>query len=313
MNVDTIPRKPPSGPGPEAGPAPDEEPLAAYISSIADRIKATRIRRGMTRKLLSSHSGVSERYLSQIESGRANLSMALLFRVARAMDVEVQELLPDCRNCSQVPAPIFRIISKLDTTQIEEAGRLLEREILGRDSGGSGVALIGLRGAGKSSIGKALACRFGVPFVNLVHIVEEISGMSVGELFSLGGQKAYRRYEHQALEKVIHGFPEAVLEVGGSLVTRAETFQLLQHHYYTVWVKAAPEEHMERVVAQGDLRPMQGNEDAMDDLKRILVERAAEYGAAQRTLDTTGRPMENCLEELAETVDKHLGWRAATE
>ena len=290
----------------------DDEAAGAYIAGIADRIKSMRIRRGMTRKLLSVHSEISERYLSQIESGQANLSVALLWRVAHAMDVEVQELLPDCQNCGQVPAPLFGIIRKLDPAQIEHAGRMLAREFLDRSTGYCGLALIGLRGAGKSELGRSLSRLTGVPFVNLVEIVEEISGMEVGELFSLGGQKAYRRYEYQALEKVIDGDPLAILEVGGSLVTRPETFHLLRQNYLTAWVKASPDEHMARVMAQGDFRPMGDNDDAMDDLKRILREREPEYGAAHLIIDTTGRTVNSCLEELRDQVRNHLEWRVAS-
>jgi XRE family aerobic/anaerobic benzoate catabolism transcriptional regulator len=293
----------------EAARGPDEEAAGAYISKIADRIKSIRIRRGMTRKLLSVHSEISERYLSQIESGQANLSVALLWRIAHAMDVEVQELLPDCQNCKQVPAPLFGIIKKLDSAQAAEAGRLLAREILGRARGAYGLALIGLRGSGKSELGRSLSKLTGVPFVNLVEVIEDVSGMEVGELFSLGGQKAYRRYEYLALEKVIGGSSAVILEVGGSLVTRTDTYHLLQQNYLTVWVKAAPEEHMERVMAQGDFRPMQGNEDAMEDLKRILREREPEYRTAHLELDTSGKTVEACLQELHEHARNHLEWR----
>lgn len=278
--------------------------VSAYISRIAARIKAIRARRGMTRKLLSEHSDISERYLSQIESGQANISVALLWRVAHAMDVQVQELLPDCEKCSLVPAPLFSLLKKLDSPQRAEACSLLEREFLPAARRSRGVALIGLRGAGKSELGRRLSQHAGAPFVDLVAIVEQLSGMEVGELFSLRGQKAYRRLEQQALDYVIDSYPLAVLEAGGSLVTQAATYQKLLRHYFTVWVKAAPEEHMQRVMAQGDFRPMQGNLGAMDDLKRILSERETEYSAAHYVLDTTGRTVEGCLEELVAVTDR---------
>jgi len=297
----------------EPGQTPAESATSAYIARIADRIKSIRIRRGMTRKLLSVHSEISERYLSQIESGQANISVALLWRVAHAMDVEVQELLPDCQNCGQVPAPLFGILKKLDPVQLADAGRVLEREFF-TDSGKlHGMALIGLRGAGKSELGRALSRRTGVPYINLVEVVEEVSGMDVGELFSLGGQKAYRRYERQALDKVAESTPRAVVEAGGSLVTRTETYQFLLQHYFTIWINAAPEEHMARVMAQGDFRPMQGHGDAMEDLKRILREREPEYRLAHRVLDTTGRTVDGCLEELMEHAHDVLGWRTGPE
>ena len=269
-----------------------------YIAQIAGRIKSIRARRGMTRKLLSVHSDISERYLSQVESGRANISVALLWRVAHAMDVEVQELLPDCEKCTRVPAPLFGILKKLDPPQLEDARALLQRHLLPKPEHVNGVALIGLRGAGKSELGRALSRHTGAPFIDLVEVAEELSGMEVGEMVSLGGQKAYRRSERQALDQVIENHPRVVLEAGGSLVTQADTYQRLLTHYFTVWLKAAPDEHMERVMAQGDFRPMQGNSDAMEDLKRILSEREQEYRSAHYTLDTTGRTIESCLEEL---------------
>ena len=147
----------------------------------------------------------------------------------------------------------------------------------------------------------------GITFIDLVDIVERLSGMEVGELFALGGQKAYRRSEHQALGYVLEHFPRAIVEAGGSVVTQADTYHKLLHHYHTIWLKAKPEEHMQRVLAQGDLRPMQGNvEAAMDDLKRILAEREKEYQAAHYVLDTTGRSAESCFNELLEQVTPFL-------
>jgi len=283
-----------------------EGEAGAYIAQIAGRIKSIRVRRGMTRKLLSVHSEISERYLSQVESGQANISVALLWRVAHAMDVDVQALLPDCEKCTLVPGPLFGILKKLDAPQLEDARALLQRHLLPEPEHAHGVALIGLRGAGKSELGKALSRHTGVPFTDLVEVVEELSGMEVGELFSLGGQKAYRRYEYQALEQVIENSPRVVLEVGGSLVTQADTYQRLLSRYFTVWLKAAPDEHMERVMAQGDFRPMQGNSDAMEDLKRILSEREPEYSSAHYVLDTAGRSVESCLEELLLHTHDHL-------
>jgi len=296
--------------GPHSGngrnPIAGEGDADAYIAQIADRIRSIRIRRGMTRKLLSVHSDISERYLSQVEAGRANISVALLWRVANAMDVEVQELLPDCEKCGLVPAPLFGILKRLDQPQLEDACALLQRHLLPASERLQGIALIGLRGAGKTELGKSLSRRTGVRFIDLVNVVEQHSGMEVGEIFSLGGQKAYRRLEHRALETVVESYPKAILEAGGSLVTQGGTYRKLLNHYYTVWLKAAPNEHMERVMAQGDFRPMQGNGDAMDDLKRILSEREEEYGSAHYVLDTTGRTVENCLEELLLQTRVHL-------
>lgn len=281
-----------------------EHEFEGYIASIADRVKAIRARRGMTRKLLSVHSGISERYLSQVETGKANISMALLWRIAQAMDVGVDELLPgrDSRGHSS----LLKLIENMGPTQREQAYLLL-KERFWAQTPSHGVALVGLRGAGKSELGSMLGRRTGIPFIDLVDVVEKLSGMQVGELFALGGQKAYRRSEHQALDYVLEHFPQAILEAGGSLVTQADTYHKLLHHYYTIWIKAKPDEHMQRVMAQGDLRPMQGNaEAAMDDMKRILAERETEYQAAHCVLDTTGRSVDSCFDELLEQVAPFL-------
>ena len=277
-----------------------EHDFEYYIASIADRVKAIRARRGMTRKLLSAHSGVSERYLSQLETGKANISVALLWRIAQAMDVDVQELLPGYDN--RAHSSLFRLIENMGPVEQEQA-YLLIKEQLRAQTATRGIALIGLRGAGKSELGGMLGRHMGIPFIDLVDVVEKISGMEVGELFALGGQKAFRRSEYEALNYVLENFPQAVLEAGGSLVTQADTYHKLLCHYYTVWIKAKPEEHMQRVIAQGDLRPMQDNtEAAMDDLKRILAEREKEYQAAHYVLDTTGRSVDSCFDELLEHV-----------
>ena len=277
----------------------------AYIGLLADRIKAIRVRRGMTRKLLSAHSKISERYLSQVESGRANISVALLWRIAHALDVPIAELLPDAGSKSVLPAPLLRMLKQLDADQLDKATALLQ-QMHTQPTQKRGVALIGLRGAGKSELGRMLGRRVGVPFVDLVAVAESLSGMEVGELFSLGGQKAYRRAEYQALNHVLENYPRAIVEAGGSLVTQVETYRRLRNNYHTIWLKADPVEHMERVIAQGDLRPMQGNLSAMDDLKRILAEREKEYEAAHYILDTAGRDVRSCFDELLEQAGRYL-------
>ena len=275
-----------------------------YIASIADRVRSIRARRGMTRKLLSAHSGVSERYLSQVETGKANISVALLWRIAQAMDVGVQELLPGSNNREY--SSLLNLIENMGPAQQEQA-YLLIKEQLRAQTASHGVALIGLRGAGKSELGSMLGHHTGVPFIDLVDVVEKISGMEVGELFALGGQKAYRRYEYDALNYALEHFPQAIVEAGGSLVTQPDTYHRLLRHYHTIWVRAKPEEHMQRVIAQGDLRPMQGNtEAAMDDLRRILAEREKEYQAAHYVLNTTGRTVDSCFDELLEQVGPFL-------
>lgn len=280
--------------------APDTAPVDPadwYNQRIGQRIRAARSRRGMTRKDLSKHSSVSERYLAQAETGKANISIALLWRIAHALEVTVIDLLPDAETPS-VHAPLMALLERLNPEQQQVAFELLKRHFSSALLPVHGVALIGLRGAGKTQLGDLLAERFEVPFVRLGEVVEHLAQMETAELFSLGGQKMYRRFERQALEHVIEAYPLVVLETGGSLVTEPATFARLLETYATVWIKASPEEHMNRVLAQGDLRPMGGNHQAMDDLKLMLAERDALYRQARFMLDTSGRSVSECLDEL---------------
>jgi XRE family aerobic/anaerobic benzoate catabolism transcriptional regulator len=280
--------------------AQDDVDLERYISGIGDRIRAMRTSRGMIRKDLSRQSGVSERYIAQVETGKANISIAMLWKIAQSMGVRIPELFPDC-DARSANAPLLLFLSRLDKEQQESALTLLKRRFSKSSHQIQGVALIGLRGAGKSSLGRMLADEFGVRFLQLSELIEKYAQMSTTELFSLGGQKAYRRMEKQALEEVLGESSKIVLETGGSLVTQPDTFKSLLDSYYTVWVKASPEEHMNRVLAQGDLRPMAGsdNDEAMEDLKLILREREVGYRQADYVLDTSHRSLLDCAQELA--------------
>jgi len=271
--------------------------IGALVQQIGARIRAIRARRGMTRKHLSKHSGISERYLAKAEAGQANVSIALLWKLAQALQVQLVDLLPDSEGAS-IGSPMLALLRGLSAEEQEDAFGLLRSRFAKPVQRTSGIALIGLRGAGKSRLGSLLADEFRVPFVRLGQVIEDMAGMNTGELFSLGGQKAYRRIERQALEHVRQNYPRAVLEVGGSLVSQPDTLGLLLDSYYTVWVRTTAEEHMNRVLEQGDLRPMAGNRQAMEDLQRILAEREPEYRLADYTLDTTDRPVLDCLREL---------------
>ncbi len=270
----------------------------AYIAAIGERVRGMRARRGMTRKQLGADSGVSERYLAQLEGGKANVSIGLLWQVAQAMGVPPHELLPDATPLTRAPSPLLQLLDQLTPEQEAAAHKLLLKHFVNPEGEVRGVALIGLRGAGKSTLGQALAEAVGVPFIRIGDVIEQLGGMSISELFSLGGQKAYRRLERQALQHVLDNYPTSVIEAGGSLVSEPATYAELLGAFYTVWVRATPEEHMNRVVVQGDLRPVQASQEAMDDLKRILAERESEYRAANHTLDTSGRSVDTCIDEL---------------
>jgi XRE family transcriptional regulator, aerobic/anaerobic benzoate catabolism transcriptional regulator len=224
----------------------------------------------MTRKILARDSGVSERYLAQLESGQGNTSILLLRQIAGALHVSLERLVRD---------------------EGSGVGRRRRR-----------IALIGLRGAGKSTLGGRLAAALEAPFVELDREVELAAGTSLSEIFLLYGQPGYRRYERRCLERVLDANERLVLATGGSIVSEPGTYDLLLSECFTVWLKAEPEEHMARVVAQGDTRPMAGSREAMNDLRRILAGRAALYGQADVTLDTAGKSIEKTLAELREAV-----------
>jgi len=268
-------------------------------TEVAQRVRAMRSRRGLTRKNLAHHSNVSERYLAQVESGEANVTLALMARIAKALGVPLESLLPIDNNCSIQHEPLGRLIDSMDVDTQEKAYRILA-ESFGQlnNEKRTGVALIGLRGAGKSTLGDQLARHHEVPFVHLDEVISRLAGLKMGELISLTGQSVFRRYEWDALQKTLHDYRYVVVEAGGSLVSEAETYQLLRQRFFTVWVRALPEDHMNRVTEQGDLRPMDGNLQPMQDLKRILAERSPDYGLADYELMTSGRSIDDCMKEL---------------
>ncbi|MGO8867812.1 MAG: helix-turn-helix transcriptional regulator [Alphaproteobacteria bacterium] len=272
----------------------------AYLRQIGERVRNARARRGMTRKILARDSGVSERYLAQLESGQGNVSILLLRQIARAMGLPLADLTREGPDRAVEFTLARQLLERLSPEELAQAHGLL-RAHFGQAMGGergSRLALIGLRGAGKTTLGRRLAERLGAPFLDMGAEIERDSGMSLSEIFSLSGQAAYRRLERRALERVLQSHERAVIETGGSIVSEPGTYELLLRACYTVWVKAAPEEHMSRVIAQGDYRPMAGNAEAMADLRSILAERDPLYAKADAVVDTTGQSEEESLSEL---------------
>jgi XRE family transcriptional regulator, aerobic/anaerobic benzoate catabolism transcriptional regulator len=275
---------------------------ASLLANIGKRVREARERRGMARKNLSLHSSVSERYLAHLEAGEANVSVLLLRNVARALGMPLTELV-DAQESSVEQRLIRRFLDNLPERQLEDVVFRLMRDF-GPEAAARKrrLALVGLRGGGKTTLGSALADELRLPFVELDREIERDAGISLSEVFSLYGQTGYRRIERRCLERIIQSGKQIVMAVGGGIVSEPETYNLLLSNCFTVWVKASPAEHMARVVAQGDFRPMQGNAEAMEDLNRILNAREPLYRKADVTLDTVGERSEQSLAKLRQAV-----------
>jgi XRE family aerobic/anaerobic benzoate catabolism transcriptional regulator len=280
----------------EGGEGEDKNP---FLVGLGERVRALRSRRGMTRRAVALAADVSERHLANLEYGIGNVSVLVLLQVAGALQCSLAELIGDVTTRSPEWLLLREMLEHRDETTLKRV-RVVVGELLGMGgANGEGqavrsprVALVGLRGAGKSTLGQRLADDLGFPFVELSREIEKFAGCSVNEIQSLYGQNAYRRYERRALEEAIQIYPEAVIATPGGLVSDAATFNLLLAHCTTVWLQADPEDHMKRVAAQGDLRPMAASKEAMEDLKGILAGRAAFYSKAELRLDTSAQPLE---------------------
>jgi XRE family aerobic/anaerobic benzoate catabolism transcriptional regulator len=275
----------------------------AFLQSVGSRVRVLRERRGMTRKALAREADVSERYLGQLEAGEGNMSIVLLRRVAGALGGRLIDILEPEQTGSVERRLISRLLDAVPPRRLEDLTFRLMREFGNEEaSRRRRIALVGLRGAGKSTLGRSLATERGIRYVELDKEIELDSGMPLPELFSLYGQSGFRRFERRALERLIDESASMVLAVGGGIVAEDETYSLLLNKCYTVWLKASPEEHMSRVIAQGDLRPMAGNSEAMEDLKRILAAREPLYRKADAVVDTSGQTPDASLNLLRETV-----------
>jgi len=271
--------------------------LTDYLARLGERVRTIRSRRGLSRKALAAHSDVSERYLAELEGGTGNGSIVLLRRIALALSVPVAELVDDRPERTIESVLMMQLLDRLTPAQLLEARALLLARFGGVTSEPpcDRIALIGLRGGGKSTLGKLLATALDHPFIELDREVERESGMALSELFEMFGQPTFRRLERAALETILTRHAACILATGGGLVTEPGTFELLLASCFTVWVKASPDEHMQRVVQQGDLRPMSGHARAMEDLLAILKSREPLYAKADVTLDTTGLSPQQAL------------------
>ena len=289
-----------------AQPGASREP---FLVALGERVRSLRSRKGMTRRSLAIASSVSERHLANLELGRGNASILVLRQVASALECLPADLLND-----DIDSPERVLIRDLlrgrGDAELRRA-RLALAEVFGTAAGplarGRRIALVGLRGAGKSTLGRRLADDLGAPFVELNREIERVAGYGLAEIHNLLGPAAYRRYERRALEEALARDPASVIATPGGIVSDPATFNLLLSNCFTVWLTASPADHMQRVVAQGDTRPMAGNSEAMEDLKRILAGRAAFYGKADLTFDTSGRPLDQAYVALVAALSTALG------
>ena len=270
-----------------------------FLLSLGKRVRELRNRRGLTRKMMAREADVSERHLAQLETGEGNVSIVLLRRIAAALHVSLADLFAAEMETRHEKVLIQRFLERLPAHRVEDAMSRLLREFGDEDAARrKRVALIGLRGAGKSTLGLRLGQDMNIPFIELDREIEKDTGMPLGEIFSLYGQTGYRSIERRSLERVLHDQERAIVSVGGGVVSEKETYEYLLSNCYTVWIKARPEEHMARVIAQGDLRVIAGGNQAMDDLRRILEAREPLYRKADIYLDTSGNSVDESFAKL---------------
>ncbi|MBY4594716.1 helix-turn-helix transcriptional regulator [Ottowia caeni] len=267
-----------------------------FLVALGERVRTLRMRRGMTRKAIAKAAEVSERHLANLEYGTGNVSILVLLQVANALHCELSELLGDVTTSSPEWLMIRELLERRGEADLRRARQTLSELFHDHGAGpakGARIALIGLRGAGKSALGQRLAADLGYAFIELSREIEQFAGCSINEIHNLYGTNAYRRYERRALEEAIQIYPEVVIATPGGLVADAANFNLLLQHCTTIWLQADPADHMARVAAQGDMRPMAASPEAMEDLKRILAGRSAFYAKADLRFDTSHYPDED--------------------
>ncbi len=292
-------------------PSGPETRRSPFLEALGERVRTLRSRKGMTRRAVAVAADVSERHLANLEYGTGNVSVLVLLQVAQALQCSLAELLGDVTTTSPEWLLIRELLSKRSEADLRrarvqlsdmfgEGGNALERK--------SRIALIGLRGAGKTALGQRLADDLGFPFIELSREIEQFAGCQISEIHNLYGANAYRRYERRALEEAIQIYPEVVIATPGGLVSDSANFNLLLSHCTTVWLQADAADHMGRVAAQGDMRPMAASREAMEDLKRILEGRAAFYSKADLAINTSARSEDQAFAALRTSVRQHLAW-----
>ena len=282
---------------------------AGFLKLLGDRVREARASRGMTRKILARDSGVSERYLAQLEGGQGNISILLLRDIARALDIRLEALVVDGPQPSVDLIHAIEFLRRLRPSELLQARQMLAKHYGGFDQAmrRDRIALIGLRGAGKSTVGAQLAEQLEIPFYELDRLIEQEAGVPLSVIFDLYGQSGFRRLERRCLDEIIEHNPRFVMATGGSLVSEPATFERLLTTCFTIWLKAKPEDHMQRVVAQGDMRPMADNRESMEDLQRILDAREPLYRKADLVIDTSAVGVNGSIKRLVEVLKVAAG------
>ena len=261
-----------------------------FLELVGSRIKKIRKEKKYTRKLLSEQSGVSERYLALLESGKGNVSIALLRQVAQSLDVQPEILVSNSAPINAESRLLLGLLAGLASSDRLRFKDQLLRELRNSPASRSyRIALIGLRGAGKTTVGERLSIILDIPFVEIDREIEKLVDAPLSEIFITYGQEGYRNLEKTCLENALSNGGNCIISTGGSIVQEQSAYDLLLSTCYTVWLKASPKEHMDRVVAQGDLRPIAGNSKAMEQLKEILIKRQSSYEKADITVATDGK------------------------
>jgi XRE family aerobic/anaerobic benzoate catabolism transcriptional regulator len=281
---------------------------AQFSTDVGRLVRRARARRGITRRQLAAESGISERYLAQIEGGQGNPSVIVLKTIALAMDMHITELLPATGKRHEATARINELLKRLDASELPALADLIERRLAegAASDRARRIALVGLRGAGKTTLGQMLARQLNWPFVEIDRVIEQEYGASIAMLIDMSGVSAFRRHERAALEKVVAEHDKVVIATAGGIVSNPETYALLLRRTHTVWVRALPQEHMSRVIAQGDFRPMAENRAAMADLLAILEARSPDYAQSEEELDTSGEAVKQSLSKLTKLVQKWM-------
>ncbi|WP_334188455.1 shikimate kinase [Noviherbaspirillum sp.] len=290
---------------------PLSEKATVLTSRLGQRVRAARAARALSRKQLAVESGISLPYLSRVEKGDGNVSIGVLHRLALALNLPIENLLADTEGYGADYALIVELLKRQSHEKLGEIRRMLLDQVVDEEEAHAPrprrIALIGLRGAGKSTLGPILAKRLSIPFVELNKEIEAEAGINLNEVFMIYRQAGYRRLERRCLERVISTYPEFVLATGGGIVTEPSTYELLLHSFYCVWLRADPEEHYRRVMAQHDVRIAneQLKQEAMENITRSLSARESLYALAAASVETTGKSIDASADEILKLMEEH--------